>query len=191
MKYTEYNLDTFDQIPSVNGIYTWHLKHLDSITLEQYYSLLRHKKFSSNIKGVFNENYIGQLTLSKDIDLSSINSKTKEIIQELSQYINSPIYIGISNNLNRRLSQHNKRLTSFLFDSTKISFTTEWDQKFEDTDEESTYFAERIGSVLKENHINAINVLFVRIYEFEIERSNLLIVEKFFNQCLLPIYGKR
>jgi hypothetical protein len=191
MKYTEYNLDNFDQIPSKNGIYTWHLKHLESISLEQYYSLLRHKKFSSNIKGVFNENYIGQLTLSKDIDLTAINSKTKEIIKELSQYINAPIYIGISNNLNRRLAQHNKRLTSFLFDNTKISFTAEWDQKYEDTDDESTYFAERIGSVLKENQINAINVLFIRIYEFEIERSNLLIIEKFFNQCLLPIYGKR
>jgi hypothetical protein len=191
MKYSEYNLDTFDQIPSTNGIYTWHLKHLESISLEQYYSLLRHKKFSSNIKGVFNENYIGQLTLSKDIDLSSINSKTKEIIKELSQYINAPIYIGISNNLNRRLGQHNKRLTSFLFDHTKNSFTAEWDQKYEDTDDESTYFAERIGSVLKENNINAINVLFVRIYEFEIDRSNLLMVEKFFNHCLLPIYGKR
>ena len=191
MKYTEYNLDSFDDIPNKNGIYTWHLKHLDSISLEQYYSLLRHKKFSSNIKGVFNENYIGQLTLSKNIDLSSINPETKEIIKELSQYINAPIYIGISNNLNRRLGQHNKRLTSFLFDSTKISNITEWDQKYEDTDDESTYFAERIGSVLKENQINSINVLFVRVYEFEIERSNLLIIEKFFNQCLLPIYGKR
>jgi hypothetical protein len=191
MKYTEYNLDSFDDIPNKNGIYTWHLKHLDSISLEQYYSLLRHKKFSSNIKGVFNENYIGQLTLTKDIDLSLINPKTKEIIKELSQYINAPIYIGISNNLNRRLNQHNKRLTSFLFDSTKISNITEWDQKYEDTDDESTYFAERIGSVLKENQINSINVLFVRVYEFEIERSNLLIIEKFFNQCLLPIYGKR
>jgi hypothetical protein len=191
MIYTEYNLDAFDQIPSTNGIYTWHLKHLESISLEQYYALLRHKIFSSNIKGVFNENYNGQLTLSKDIDLSAINSKTKDIIKELSQYINAPIYIGISNNLNRRLAQHNKRLTSFLFDNSKILFTTEWDQKYEDTDDESTYFAERIGSVLKENQINSINVLFVRIYEFEIERSNLLIIEKFFNQCLLPIYGKR
>jgi predicted GIY-YIG superfamily endonuclease len=191
MKYTEYNLDAFDQIPNVNGLYTWHLKHLDSITLEQYYSLLRHKRFSSNIKGVFNENYIGQLTLSKEIDLSSINPKTEEIIKDLTQHINSPIYIGISNNLNRRLAQHNKKLTSFLFDNTKISVSTEWDQKYEDTDDESAYFAERIGTVLKENKINAINVLFVRIYEFDIERSNLLIIEKFFNQCLLPIYGKR
>ena len=31
IKYSEDNLETFDQIPSTNGIYTWHLKHLESI----------------------------------------------------------------------------------------------------------------------------------------------------------------
>jgi len=191
MKYTEYNLDSIDKIPERRGIYSWHIRHLNEVDLEQYFSIYRNKKFTSNIKGVFNENYSGPLTLSKKFDSSKIDSDTKNIISDLSNLLNAPIYIGISDNLNRRLQQHCEKLQSFIFDPSYPSYYLEWDERNEDTEEESSYFAERIGSVLKENKIKAINILFIRIYELEIDRKKLLMVEKFFNQCLLPIFGKR
>lgn len=191
MKYTEYNLDSIDKIPESRGIYSWHIRHVDGVELGQYFSIYRNKKFTSNIKGVFNENYSGQLTLSKKFDSSKIDSATKDIISDLSHLLNNPIYIGISDNLNRRLQQHYEKLQSCIFDPSYPSYHLEWDEQKEDTEEESSYFGERVGSVMKENKIKAINILFIRIYELEIDRKKLLEVEKFFNQCLLPIFGKR
>jgi hypothetical protein len=191
MNYLEYSLDRLDELPPTRGLYTWHIKLIEGVTLEQYYSLLRHKVFSTNVKGVFNENYEGKLTLTKRVDTSNIDPPTKYIIEELSKLINSPIYIGISDNLNRRLNQHYKDLTSFVYTGKKNSEILDWDDKYEDTEEESTYFGGRIGTILNENNIKAINILFVRIYELNVDRKNLLSIEKFFNQCILPIYGKR
>ncbi len=191
MKYTEYTLDSIDQIPEKRGIYSWHIKHVDGIELKQYFSIYRNKKLSSEVKGVFNENYSGQLKLSPEFDTSKFDITTMNTISDLTKFLNTPIYIGISDNLNRRLKQHCEKLLSSIFDPTYPSYSLEWDNRNEDTEEESSYFAERIGSVLTENKIKAINILFVRVYELEIERKNLLQVEKFFNQCLLPIFGKR
>ena len=85
------------------------------------------------------------------------------MICDLSESITSPIYIGISEDLNVRLNNHKAQITKALFSKHPPNDLIQIKASSLDTDTESKYMAGRICSALRELEVEDINILFVRI----------------------------
>ena len=111
---------------------------------------------------------------------------------DLSESITSPIYIGISENLHVRLNKHKAQMETALFSKYPPKNLIPIKESSLDTDKESLYMAGRICSALREFEVEDINILYVRINTLPAVRSkDLKIIERYFNECYMPVFGRK
>jgi predicted GIY-YIG superfamily endonuclease len=189
----KFNLVDFDNLPIVAGIYTWHIRHTANISNESFYKLLRYKKLNAEVKGVFNEQYKGEVRLSdKYKNITSVNNLKGNLLYDLSESISSPIYIGISENLHKRLNKHKAQMETALFSKYPPDDLIRIEASSLDTDKESAYMAGRICSALRELEVEDINILYARINILPgVGSKDLKIIERYFNECYMPVFGRK
>mgnify|MGYP005855346677 CR=1 FL=1 len=182
----------FNQIEKINqnsGIYSWHLYFRESTHLNEYHERHNNKKYKANISGSFGEKIIGDLYSRRKFSRKSVEKE--RFLVDLTMSLAPPLYIGISNNLKRRLLDHAEYLKLFVYgEITKTK--SKLARKDIDTEIESTFFAGRLGSAMKDLHSINLNNLYVKIFEFEndISKKDLLEIEFFLNRTYKPIYGR-
>jgi hypothetical protein len=114
--------------------------------------------------------------------------KNEKILKVAAFAFGTPIYIGISLNLERRLSEHKKKLSDHMTTGEILDIK---DEIKTDTDEESKHFAQRIASYLNKRSTVGSNSLFIKTVEVDndVKFSELQEVEKFINRTFTPSLG--
>lgn len=99
------------------------------------------------------------------------------------------LYIGISIDIQRRLRTHYKLLIDFLAQQSALAVPESVET--EDSDGESSAFAERIGSLLRDNNIGDPGRLFVKVvYVPGASLRELQQAEFFVNRAFVPLCGR-
>ena len=114
--------------------------------------------------------------------------------------INSPLYIGISRNLNLRLTTHKKQLNKMIKNKKKYILTKEYAI---DSDEESNTFANRLGKFWNDRSFSITNCLYVKYFCYPVneviktakQREDAFIelqkLEYYLNSVFNPVFGRK
>ena len=186
-----YRIIEIPHVPSVPGIYSWHL-WIDNSNTQKYSQVFKQKRVDITVESNLSDKFSGQIRHAgynedifdpaTDIDLCNIASLA----------MCPPLYIGISKDLGKRLRQHVDEYEKVINGVIATPITTLKADQF-DTIYESQHFASRMGFVVTRfGNLNANNLL-VKTIEMPAgySRSELLRVEKFLNRTFIPIYGRR
>lgn len=177
-------------IPELPGIYAWYILPRMHTQPQVYHEIFKQRELHSLIRGTLQDNYEGRLT-AKSYTFGSIQDQSL-LIEAVSQFA-PPIYIGISINLQRRIITHVKMLNEFVYSSQEARSYEVSDTEI-DSEKESQYFAQRIGSVIrKANPSIDINCFVIKIIKLDknYSKKKLFEVEKFLNRTFIPYYGRR
>jgi hypothetical protein len=177
------------------GIYSWHMRlhPKGSLTdnIKSFCNVMASKSydinFSSNLKDQFNGKATKKaLEIDEEMDTDVLLSKVTAILCP-------PIYIGISKNIKSRLVTHKKALLDFLENNVALIEPNDKDVSYEDDSEaESSKFAQRVGKVLAKNGVINEAPLFIKaIYLDGISRKSLRQCESFVNRNFHPLFGLR
>ena len=191
-KHGIYRLSENHLIPSVPGIYSWHIG-FEKKGYNDYYKAFKQKRLDVNLKGNLKEQYSGRIKNSYHSRDFSISSFDFDLCDYASTVFCPPIYIGISKNLNIRLATHIRELEKIYTGKLKLSKPSKVGQTDFDTIVESAHFAQRIGFTLVELNNIGIDSLFIKTIELDKSYtwSNLQKVEKYINRTFIPIYGRK
>ncbi|MBD3330539.1 hypothetical protein GF354_03330 [Candidatus Peregrinibacteria bacterium] len=190
-----YFLNEFWNIPAEPGIYCWRIQFNRNMDLLNYHKLFKQKRFDVKLKGNFQDYYKGKVQAEalKKIDktIMQFPMDKLDLIEKATKLFCPPLYIGISNSLYHRLEIHSDQLQRKLF-SNKEKNSFDSNQINPDTDEESTYFGERLGAALKKLNEITMSVIYVQIIlaekKFEIE--SLKTIEYYLNRTYAPLFGR-
>jgi hypothetical protein len=192
-----YKVDSLHKVPVVAGVYAWYFSFNDTDDFQKYHYVFKHKKLNINAKGVLGENYFGNLFIDRSKSITQLDGAIdKSLLKLATEIFCPPVYIGISDNLNKRLFTHFDKLRSILH-SSDVSFevvdVSPIEEAFYDSDVESEYFAKRVASVLRKLNHKRLSNFFIKTIEIEtkIHRADLLKIEKILNHTYNPLYGKR
>lgn len=192
-------------IPKGNGVYAWYYsprisdhdinrlyengikltEHDISLFLNKFvFNFFSEEAYAVELTGKLKPRYKGSIEhveqcskslvkkiVSKQVSLEDI----QQILTEFSEPFLSPIYIGMAENLAKRINQHKKIISNYR-DGTSIN------GKSEDRD---SNFAERVVS---KNYINS--NLFVLIKELNCDRKLETVAENIMNRINYPILGR-
>lgn len=203
--YDYYTSEYFSDIQNIGGIYSWHISpnvHLGSDnekadTLNALLSFFSPNEIMldgytpfHNYKGLLEENVLDSINVQEKIN--RISSLTKEnylnVISTL-LFFQSPLYIGISKTLKKRINKHSSILSQIYNE-----------QKFVDDNEpENTEFGKRILEFIRSSEENqkifykfSPSNFFVKvIYINQFSKSELENIEYVLNRSIKPKFGKR
>ena len=184
MEISNYSYNNIHKVPKVSGIYAWYLSPNNKGQALSIHDLFRDKKFNASIRGVFSETYIGKLTpFLKEVDMNRLD---EDLLIDVFDLLNAPIYIGMSTNLNSRLNKHMQLINAYYMDN--ISYEESFSSIEPDTYEESSFFAMRITKKIKSSFL--LNQLSVRVIQVDTSKKQLYAIENFLNRTLLPVLGR-
>ena len=183
-----YRYSELHDVLPLPGVYAWYLNYEKEISPKQFHDFFTSKSFDVDIKGNLKEKYSG--SLKQESDTFDEDQIDRSLLEYVINTFNIPIYIGVSKNLKSRLSTHKNALNEKWVDPnfrTQISS----DQLIIDTDEESSYFAHRVASKIKNRF--GINSLVIKVIyeESNYNKSKLFPVENFINRTFFPLVGRR
>lgn len=169
------------------GIYGWYLRAPDGAApnLAKLAAVYSSKSLDTTAFGNLSERYTGVLTKAAVPD--AIIAHTSIASAALSIFA-PPLYIGISSNIRMRLSQHEQALRNALGSPIKNTIPADLEL---DTEAESSYFGERIGSAMKQAGYTHAGDLWVKIvYCPSSSRMDIREAETFVNRSFHPIFGR-
>ncbi len=178
----------------IAGLYSWHYRLSQttpnrSADMTTYDSIYAAKSYD-----IFAQAHLGERLTGKITRAPFTNSRAPEFSRATlaaSTIFCPPLYIGISTNIKGRLSTHYNALVNFLARPINlISYVS--GEPEDDTEAESSIFAERIGSLLKQNNVSNPGRLFVKVvYVQGATKRELEQAEFFVNRTFIPLYGRR
>jgi hypothetical protein len=182
-----YNFSDLHKVEPLPGIYSWWLSFDSDFDIKTFHEFFLQKKFSIEMQGNLNEHYKGDLNQKQGSNIDF--NIDPNLLKETFSHFNVPIYIGISKNLKKRLETHSRLLNDKYIDEI-IYNKNFYESVASDSDEESTYFAERLASKIKNKF--KLNALHVKVIyrDKNYERSNLIKAETYLNRTLFPILGR-
>lgn len=180
---------------SRQGLYAWYarvLEKTDPLTnMTSYDKVFASRKMSVEAKGNLGEVYKGVVT--KCSVLGGDVPGLYNAVSAASTVFCPPLYIGISNDVKGRLSQHLKSLEAVLRSVAPQDAGLESSNEEElDTEAESSVFGERVGKILRANGIANETLLFIKvIYTDNLSRADLRKTETYVNRVFVPMCGRR
>jgi len=177
-------------IPELPGIYAWYISPRMHTKPQVYHEVFKQRELYSFVRGTLQDNYEGQLT-AKPYTFDIIQDKS--LLIEAVRQFSPPIYIGISINLQKRIRTHIKMLNKFVY-SRQGDEVSDISGTEIDSEKESQYFAQRIGTVIRNSKDSIdINSFTIKIMQLDknCPKRKLLEVEKFLNRTFIPYYGRR
>ena len=187
-----------ESVSNCPGIYGWYIRPKPNRENEIHKiadELLQQSKLHASLKGNIRLDYAGILTKK----VKEQNIENLEMLRNIFVAFPYPLYIGMSLNLRQRLDTHIKQL----YEQTRSTHTgLDVDSIRDlDTDDESKCFAQRISSLFVNTKIEALDCLYVRVYEYQGEtlttdnraniRRELSQVESMANSIFNPVFGRR
>lgn len=187
-----YKLSENHLIPSVPGIYSWHIG-FEKKGYNDYFKAFKQKRLDVNLKGSLKEQYSGKIWNSYHSKDFSSTTFDFDLCEYASSVFCPPVYIGISKDLKARLATHIRELEKIYTGKVKLSKPKKVGQTDFDTIIESSHFAQRIGFTLAELKSISIDSLFIKTVELDktYAWSDLQKVEKYVNRTFIPIYGRK
>jgi hypothetical protein len=177
-------------IPELPGIYAWYILPRMHTQPQAYHEIFKQRELHSVIRGILQDNYEGRLT-AKPYTFGTIQDHSL-LVEAVSQFA-PPVYIGISINLQKRIQTHVKMLNEFVYSRQRDEISDVSDTDV-DSEKESKYFAQRIGSIVRDSKDSIdINSFVIKIIKLDknYSKSKLFEVEKFLNRTFIPYYGRR
>ncbi|VTR49125.1 hypothetical protein [Sphingobacterium thalpophilum] len=187
-----YRLNELYKIPKSPGIYAWYLI-ADQPDMSEYHKVFKQKSIKISVEGNLSEGYVGRAKATFNQKHFTDLSIDRELCKIASMAFSPPLYIGISSNLNKRLSQHAKELTDIYYDKVKLVNPSPVRKTEFDTIIESQHFAQRIGYSIKSFRSIQLGSLLIRTIEMPKEYTwqDLQGVEKYLNRIYTPLYGRK
>ncbi|GAA6618142.1 hypothetical protein [Scytonema sp. NUACC26] len=185
-----YSVRKLQEVSEVPGIYAWYLLYNQKIDLQAYHSVYKQRQLFSFLKGNLQDNYQG--TLSAQPYLFDKPVQDLNLLAGAIDVFSPPIYIGVSNNLKRRLLTHITMLNHILY-ADHVEDIVDIIESDIDSDKESKHFAQRISSVIKGINGIGLNSFRVKVIELAPGYSSTMLVEveNFLNRTFIPYYGRR
>jgi len=190
MEFSEFKFSDIYQTSNKPGIYAWFMIFNKRNSINEYSEIFHQKKLEAKIKGNLGEKYEGSLRqIPKDFKNDIFKKNDLSLI---SKVFAPPIYIGVSNNLCSRLTQHANELDDILY-SSKYEYVHDLFDEDLDSPKESKYFASRLGKVLKKKRSIDLNSLLIKTCEFDdiMTRKEIYNLEYFLNRTYKPLYGRK
>jgi hypothetical protein len=170
--------------PELPGWYCWIYCPEDLRALQSGFA--KHASVMARVDAVLGASYCGELTLEQTpCDVGGIE-KHLGVLQSTMLAFAPPLYIGISKSLRGRLRQHSRQLLDSLHGGR--SWKTD-DRISSDTDEESSYFANRVAKVMADMGIGE-GSLYVKCLVGDTV-SQLRPVEAILNRAYSPPFGRK
>lgn len=173
------------------GIYAWYLRILPKETgvvdLNFYGSFFGSKHYKVDLNAYLGEQYQGDLKMCPAFDAN--RPANMALISTVTTVFSPPIYVGIAKNVRSRLLTHLEKLRATLVASftTTISNTPEVD-----SDEESSFFGSRVGTLLRAQGIDDVRHLFAKVvFQPADDVVQRRAVEHFVNRVFFPFCGRR
>ncbi|TYO98083.1 hypothetical protein EDC39_10820 [Geothermobacter ehrlichii] len=190
-------------IKSTPGIYSWHIRIKKKHQMHHLLSLFGNISIQAEVKSTLRLKYQGELKKQ----IGNINTNSLDDVTLFSDSIfsvNYPLYIGISTNLNKRLTTHKRQFEKQL-GKLNPDLSTEIPA---DSDVESEYFGLRLAKIWpKKLSTDCLFVKFTiprKCIDNCISRSinchqecikkvteDLLYCETFLNTIFNPVFGRR
>lgn len=174
------------------GMYGWYLRlpMNASERLSEYTSIIAQKNISiEGRSGQFGERYEGDLTRQA---VQHDTLPAGELLAWASAVFSPPIYIGISNNICRRLTGHLAALDRALGFPAPPHGSFDLSAADIDTVAESNSFGNRVAQLLRQHNISDTRWLFLKItYTEAFDRTDLRGVEYALNRAFYPLCGLR
>lgn len=173
------------------GFYAWYIRVLPKETnvadLKWYGSFFGSKKYSVDLSATLGEHYEGDLSLRPVFD-ATMPAKMA-LISTVTTVFSPPIYIGIAKNVKARLLTHLAKLREALITPFTVAISG---NLIGDSDEESSFFGERVGNLLRAQGIDDVRHLFVKIvFQPVDDLAQRKAVEHFVNRVYFPLCGRR
>lgn len=180
------------------GLYAWYMDYNAEMTSEAYQKFFISKNFHLKITGNLGETYEGKISQIKS-NQNILNNFNQDLFKVATELIDIPIYIGISKNLYQRLTKHRDLLEEYsndevdqphLINQEKNNYDS-IDEKKIDTNEESKYFAQRLGKQLEDLNLSKKHLRVKIIYcDTNVTKAQLLNTEFLLNRTYYPILGR-
>jgi hypothetical protein len=181
-------------VPAQAGWYAWF--HVPNSVSEESLGLYRHFAVAAEVKGIFNLSFAGALQPANEKagSFSEFEGDVEylETLKSLYWAFAPPLYVGISNNLHGRLNTHRRQLLEFVSSATSSEAQeVDMDKAAADTEQESRFFAGRVGQALKTLRLSP-DSLFVKCVVADPSNAHLIKqIEQALNYSLAPHYGRR
>lgn len=198
MKIEEIKYNEIRKVKEEPGLYAWYMDYNVEMQSDSYQNFFISKLFDLKITGNLGETYEGKISQIKSNENIQSNFN-KDLFKIATELINIPIYIGISKNLYKRLSKHRDLLEGYsndevdqphLMNQDKIN-SDNIDENKIDTNEESKYFAQRLGRQLEKLNLSKKHLRVKIIYcDTSITKAQLLNTEFLLNRTYYPILGR-
>jgi hypothetical protein len=184
----DYKYSDLHEVLPLPGVYAWYLQYDNSSSPQKFHDFFTSKKFDVTVKGNLKEKYSGPI--DQDSDTFDQNQIDLDLLECVINSFNVPIYVGVSKNLKNRLSTHKNSLNERWVDP-GVSVINSGDKIILDSDEESTYFAHRVATKIKNRF--GINSLIIKVVycDKNYNKSYLFPVENFINRTFFPLVGRR
>lgn len=177
-------------VKALPGIYAWFLRAVDGSFAEwqKINSVYSSRELRVNAVGSLGEVYSGSL------EKVPFEAQEEEFLSGMTDSIaafTTPLYIGISVNVLRRLTEHQRSFDSS-FHGPPIGGLMGEGRVDSDTEEESNVFGVRLATSLREAGITHTSNIFLKVvYLPEAEKRNLLCVEALLNRTFHPPLGRK
>jgi hypothetical protein len=181
-------------VPAKGGWYAWF--HVPYSVSEGSLGVYRHFAVGAEVRGIFNLSFAGSLrpTDEKGVSFDRFEGDVEylETLKSLYWAFAPPLYVGISSNLQARLNTHRRQLLDYMSTATSNEHhESDTEKAIPDTDQESRFFAGRVGQALKTLRLSP-DSLFVKCIIAEATNAHLLKqIEQALNYSLAPHYGRR
>ena len=199
-----YSLSPFDNleslVPNAAGLYSWHIRlrpGADRELMRLAHSAYHQRTLSAAVTGTLRMKYTGILEREGDVADDIPFALADQILFMMSY----PLYVGISLDLKSRLSTHKSQLlTSLKCEPSSFVDDTAFQS---DSQEESSFFAQRLAALFLKSQCSRTDCLFVRyiLHPAAAEpsssatrpqiRTELLQAERFANNLFNPVFGRR
>lgn len=155
------------------GIYGWYIKKRPSSDINEFARIFSSNSLRTVAKAPLEVVYEGELKMS---ELLFNEVESNGLLAEASILFAPPLYIGITENIRRRLREHRDSLQAALNNNDL---------------HDGTEFGYRIGEVLSESRSISLSSFFVKvlIVEDEASRKDIEDVEHCLNRTFSPIFG--
>ena len=172
--------------PSEQGLYGWFLSLEDGTDVLHHHRIVRKRSFGIRARGPLRERYEGGMVIQDILPPAGLRSAD---LAEAVLAFSPPVYIGMSKNINARLSQHKSKLEEIVYGGSLSDLALSTAEP--DSDEESAVFASRFGSYIRSNRINLKSLYVKAVTTPELSRLAIRNAETYLNSTFSPPYGVR
>jgi len=181
---SHYSFGEIDSVPPIPGLYGWFYIAPEFSAIAE--DVVLRSSVNVSVSQNFGVMYEGAIQRARSRGVPKLGYGS-DVLQTAFLTFTAPLYVGVSENMLARLSVHKRQLLEYLESHDAIMRNRS--SVALDTEEESRYFAERIGPSLDGDPKNTMQLV-VKCVLCDDEQLRLG-VESAINSLVTPLYGRK